>query len=140
LHQHQLIHRDIKPGNIIYVNGQPKFADIGLVTDIASEGKEVSFLGTQGYIPPEGPGSPGADVYALGKVLYEAAMGRDREFFPEVPTAVYEEAEDSLLRQMQAVIFRACAESPTERYRTAGELHAALQVLARAHGQKSTQT
>ncbi len=126
LHQSRLIHRDIKPGNIIYVNGQPKFADIGLVTDIAGEGKDVSFLGTQGYIPPEGPGSPGADVYALGKVLYEAAMGRDREFFPEVPTAVYEEADDSLLRRLQAVIFKACEDDVNVRFQTAAELHAAL--------------
>lgn len=130
LHQHRLIHRDIKPGNIIYVNGQPKFADIGLVTDIAGEGQPVSLLGTQGYIPPEGPGTPGADVYALGKVLYEAAMGRDREFFPEVPTAVYEEPEDSVLRRLQAVIFRACEARAEERYRTAGDLQAALRELA----------
>jgi serine/threonine protein kinase len=140
LHQSRLIHRDIKPGNIIFVNAQPKFADIGLVTDIAGEGKDVSFLGTQGYIPPEGPGSPGADVYALGKVLYESAMGRDREFFPEVPTAVYEEPEDSVLRQLQEVIFKACEASAHERYQTAAELHAALLEIEKRHSQRATRT
>jgi CHASE2 domain-containing sensor protein len=127
LHQHRLIHRDIKPGNIIYVDNQPKFADIGLVTDVAGEGRDVSFLGTQGYIPPEGPGSPSADVYALGKVLYEAAMGRDRELFPELPTAVYEAADDSLLRRLQKVIYKACESEVSERYASAAALHAALQ-------------
>lgn len=126
LHQNQLIHRDIKPGNIIYVNGAPKFADIGLVTDIRSAGKDVSFLGTEGYIAPEGPGTPSADVYALGKVLYEAAMGRDRRLYPEVPTALFEEPSESVLRQLNDVINRACEMSPHDRYQTAAALHADL--------------
>ena len=126
LHQNQLIHRDIKPGNIIYVNAAPKFADIGLVTDIRSAGKDVSFLGTEGYIAPEGPGSASADVYALGKVLYEAAMGRDRRLYPEVPTALFEEPGESVIRQLNDVINRACEMSPHDRYQTAAALHADL--------------
>lgn len=126
LHQNQLIHRDIKPGNIIYVNGAPKFADIGLVTDIRSAGKDVSFLGTEGYIAPEGPGSASADVYALGKVLYEAAMGRDRRLYPEVPTALFEEPTESVIRQLHDVINRACEMSSHDRYKTAAALRADL--------------
>ena len=126
LHRQQLIHRDIKPANIIYVNGAPKFADIGLVTDIRADGQEVSWLGTEGYIPPEGPGTIAADVYALGKVLYEAAMGRDRRLFPEVPTAILEQPNDALVRQLNAVICKACETNPADRYRSAMELHADL--------------
>ncbi len=126
LHQSQLIHRDIKPANIIYVNGAPKFADIGLVTDIRSPDKDVSFLGTEGYIAPEGPGTASADVYALGKVLYEAAMGRDRRMFPEVPTSVLEQSSDTLIRQLNEIINRACEMAANERYQTAAELRAAL--------------
>ncbi len=132
LHQNQLIHRDIKPGNIIYVNSAPKFADIGLVTDIRSAGKDVSFLGTEGYIAPEGPGSPSADVYALGKVLYEAAMGRDRRLYPEVPTALFEEPSESVIRQLHDVINRACEMSPHDRYQTAAALHADLLKIQQA--------
>ena len=39
-------------------------------------------------MPPEGPGSPAADVYSLGKVLYEIAMGKDRLDFPELSTGL----------------------------------------------------
>ncbi|PYI86314.1 MAG: hypothetical protein DME26_09290 [Verrucomicrobia bacterium] len=81
LHKHKLIHRDIKPSNIIFVNGRPKLADIGLVTDT---GDACSIVGTEGYLAPEGPGTPQADLYSLGKVLYEISTGRDRRHFPDL--------------------------------------------------------
>ena len=84
LHAHRLAHRDIKPANIIFVDGVPKLADIGLV---AASGQR-SFVGTEGYVPPEGPGTPQADIYSLGKVLYEISMGKDRLDFPEVSTSL----------------------------------------------------
>ena len=53
LHARGLTHRDIKPSNIIFIEGVPKLADIGLV---AASGQQ-SFVGTEGYVPPEGPGT-----------------------------------------------------------------------------------
>jgi serine/threonine protein kinase len=82
LHGHGLIHRDIKPSNVIFVNGVPKLADIGLV---AQKDSTVSFVGTRGYFPPEGPGSAQADLYSLGKVLYEISTGLDRRRCAELP-------------------------------------------------------
>src|SRR5882724_2003668 len=84
LHCQGLVHRDIKPANIIFVGGVPKIADIGLV---AASGQD-SYVGTEGYVPPEGPGTPQADIYSLGKVLYELAMGKDRMDFPAVNSEI----------------------------------------------------
>ena len=72
LHQGGLIHRDIKPANVIFVAERPKLADIGLVTHLAGSRERVSQVGTEGYLPPEGAGTAGADVFALGRVLQEA--------------------------------------------------------------------
>jgi serine/threonine protein kinase len=77
---------------------------------------------------PEGPGTAGADIYALGKVLYETAMGRDRRLFPEVPTAILEQPGDALARLNQ-IICKACETDPVDRYRSAMELHADLLTL-----------
>ena len=81
LHAEELTHRDVKPSNIVFVNGRAKLADVGSV----AQSNNRSFAGTQGYVPPEGPGAPRADVYALAKVLYEMSTGKDRLDFPELP-------------------------------------------------------
>src|SRR5213594_321057 len=73
LHRHGLIDRDIKPPNIIFVQGIPKLADIGLVTTFDDT---CSFVGREGFIAPEGPTSPRADLFSLGKVLYEISTGK----------------------------------------------------------------
>jgi serine/threonine protein kinase/Flp pilus assembly protein TadD len=85
LHRHGLVHRDIKPSNIIFIGGTPRLADIGLVTDLDAT---RTYVGTEGFMAPEGPGTPQADIYSLGKVLYEMATGKDRHEFPDLPTAL----------------------------------------------------
>jgi len=129
LHQQQLIHRDIKPSNIIFVKGAPKFADIGLVTEVRSESGDVTYLGTKGYIAPEGPGTPGADVFSLGRVLYEAGYGMEPSRFPDLPTTMVENLEETGLFQLNNIVLKACETDPRRRYRTAAELQAALAVL-----------
>lgn len=129
LHQQRLIHRDIKPSNVLFVHGQAKFADVGLVTQIETRRSDATYIGTEGYISPEGPGTPGADVYSLGKVLYEAAMGLDRMRFPDLPTAVVEEADPALMR-LNEIILKSCEFNPRDRFKSAQELHDALKPLA----------
>ena len=130
LHSHSLTHRDIKPANIIFVDGRPKLADIGLVASVGQR----SFVGTEGYVPPEGPGSPAADVYSLGKVLYEIAMGKDRMDFPELSTTLEAHPEKARLLALNPVLLKACAANPAGRYRSARELHADLAALERGRG------
>ncbi len=121
LHGQGLIHRDIKPANIIFVNGRPKLADIGLVTEIGRQRHAVSKVGTDGYLPPEGPGTAAGDVFALGKVL-EEMLG---------PRAAGDgtTAEDAAREKLRAVIAQACAENPAARCANAGALRAALHAI-----------
>ena len=123
LHQHGLFHRDIKPSNIIFVGGAPKLADIGLVTD-ASEGR--SCVGTDGFRAPEGSGSTRADIYALGKVLYEISTGRDRNEYPALPEFTGSQAETRDMVLLNKIILKACRTRPWQRYQTAEEMMLAL--------------
>jgi eukaryotic-like serine/threonine-protein kinase len=123
LHRHDLLHRDIKPSNIIFVNGFPKLADIGLVSKISEPGSQI---GTLGFIPPEGAGTARADVYSLGKVLYEISTGRDRNDYPELPEALTDTAEDRDLVNFNKIVLNACRADAGRRYQSAEELLTAV--------------
>ena len=126
LHGHGLIHRDIKPSNVVFVDGVPKLADVGLVTDA---GATISYVGTEGFLPPEGPGTPQADLYSLGKVLYEMATGRDRLDFPELPTLGGQGPARAELLELNLVLLKACQNDPRRRYESARQLLEDLQLL-----------
>jgi serine/threonine protein kinase len=126
LHQHGLIHRDIKPANIIFVKDVPKLADIGLVTEADVT---VSYVGTGGFIPPEGPGSPPADVYGLGKVLYEISTGKDRLEYPELPANFGDLPDRGKLLEFNSIVTKACEADARKRYASASELHTDLMLL-----------
>jgi tetratricopeptide (TPR) repeat protein len=126
LHQHGLVHRDVKPSNVIFVNGRPKLADIGLVTDVSDQ---CSIVGTEGYLPPEGPGTPQADIFALGKVLYEAATGLDRREFPKLPEEMRVWSDAKSVFELNEIVLAACASVPHSRYSSVETLLADLQRL-----------
>jgi hypothetical protein len=126
LHMRGLVHRDIKPSNIIIVGGQPKLADIGLV---ASTTDARTFVGTEGYVPPEGPGKPSADVFALGKVIYELSTGLTREDFPRLPVELRELPDREGIVEINEIVLRACDTTESKRYTDASAMLEDLMAL-----------
>jgi serine/threonine protein kinase len=129
-----MTHRDIKPQNIIFVNGQPKLADLGLITGLRAPGHQGTLVGTPGFMPPspERPGTVAADIYSLGMVLYVVCTGRAAALFPEVATTLVSTEEPPEFLPLNSVILKACAPLPEERYASAAEMRVALAALPAA--------
>lgn len=119
LHARGLVHRDIKPSNVIIVGGAPKLADIGLVTEVSAA---LTFVGTEGFVPPEGPGAPSADVFALGKLLYELLTGLDRHDYPRLPSELHTWPDRKEALELNEVLIRACEPHPDQRHVDANAL------------------
>jgi WD40 repeat protein len=126
LHRNGLVHRDIKPSNVVFVHGVPKLADIGLVSKIDDS---RSFVGTEGFVPPEGPGNIQADLFSLGKVLYEISTGRDRKEFPKLPDDLDELSDERALLELNEVMLKACDPDLSRRYSSAEAMHDDLLLL-----------
>ena len=89
LHRRRLLHRDLKPDNILWVDGSAILGDIGLVTDTTN----VSLAGTPGFLPPEVLAGireyhQTDDYYSLGKVIYCALTGMPVEKYPAYPASL----------------------------------------------------
>lgn len=142
-HQAGIVHRDVKPQNVIVDAGErAKVTDFGIAR-AAGDGQITetgAVIGTALYLSPEqavgSPATPASDLYSVGVVMYEMATGRPpftgdnavalgvlhvsqaprppRELVPDLPPA------------LEAVILKALAKAPADRYGSAAELLAAL--------------
>lgn len=113
LHERRLIHRDIKPPNIIFVGGNAKLADVGLVSTI---GEASTYVGSETYVPPEGPGSPLGDLFAVGKMLYEMVTGLSSFQFPEVNDDFVSFPDLSVRKRLCQIAAKACENDSKKRF------------------------
>jgi serine/threonine-protein kinase len=152
-HQHGVVHRDVKPGNILLGDDERvKVADFGIAKAAVPRGgtgrpfpsldltQSGTILGTAKYLSPEqvnGEAVDGrADIYGLGVVLYEMLCGRP-PFAGETDVAVAlqhasatprspRQVRSGIPRPLEAVVLRALAKSPRDRYATAADMQSAL--------------
>ena len=115
LHELDLIHRDIKPTNIIFVNRNPKLADIGILTGEEGWSKHI---GTPNYMPPDRAKDKTADIFAAGTVLKEMIEGRANA---SANAGAYESSKWDPDR-LRAVIARARAAKTSDRYPSASAM------------------
>ena len=145
-HKNNVIHRDIKPDNILITNNNMvKVTDFGIatVTDSQTITKDNKVTGSVHYFSPEQaqgrPVDSRSDLYSLGIVMYEMITGRV-PFNAESPISVAmmhiqeaiippKEINSDITDNMNQVILKAVEKDPVNRYQTAGEFSQALIVL-----------
>jgi eukaryotic-like serine/threonine-protein kinase len=146
-HRNGIVHRDIKPHNIIVgSDGRLKVTDFGIARSGASQMTEAgSIVGTAQYLSPEqargAPVDPRSDLYSLGIVLYEMLTGhvpftgdtpveiamKHLSQVPEPPS----ELRPDVPHDLDAIVMRALAKDPDQRYESAEEMDADLARVAR---------
>jgi serine/threonine-protein kinase len=128
-HAHGVIHRDVKPSNLLVTHdGTVKVSDFGISKSVSSDAltEPGGVIGTPGYLAPEQaaglPTDARTDVYALGVVLAELVAG-------ERDVTVDAGANET---ELERVITRARAYEPAARYQRAGDLRDALRAVRRS--------
>ena len=146
-HRHGVVHRDVKPENILLSDGHARLADFGIAKALEPDGGSLTetgmALGTPAYMSPEQASGQKqidgrADVYALGCVLYEMIAG-EPPFTGPTAQAVISRALTEHPRPLatvrppavafQGVVSRAMAMAPADRFATAGEMARAIDEL-----------
>ncbi len=142
-HDHSVIHRDIKPDNILFLAGSALVADFGIARAFSAASLEPlthtdMFVGTLQYMSPEQAGGKAearSDLYSLGCALYEMLVGAP-PFTGPPETLIARHALDpppsirsvrpAVPEAVEGIVFRALAKAPADRFATAGQFAEAL--------------
>lgn len=138
-HLNRLVHRDIKPGNILIdENGKAYVLDFGLALREENIGQGPKFAGTPQYMSPEQARGEGhrvdgrSDIFSLGVVFYEMLVG-NRPFLGKSSTELFDQvtrleprpprqSNDQIPRELERICLKAMAKRASERYSTATDL------------------
>jgi eukaryotic-like serine/threonine-protein kinase len=129
VHAHGIVHRDIKPENILMDGDAPKIADFGLARSLKMRAVSNSWdvKGTWFYMAPEQfsdfrKAGFEADIYALGKILFEAVTGKLESGHIPFKSAALEAPQTRLLNSLNAIIKKATEEDKARRYQRIQDL------------------
>jgi eukaryotic-like serine/threonine-protein kinase len=145
-HRAAIVHRDVKPSNIMIDRGLAdrevaKLLDFGISADLGAGGHSVDLtatgvvLGTSGYVAPEQavglPAHPAFDVYALGVVLFEAITGRAMppDGLGPIRLPRLGELRKGVPAELEALVERCMSRDPSQRPASAAEVAAVLDVV-----------
>ena len=151
-HRHNVVHRDVKPENILLHEGAAMVADFGIGKALSSNGASITqtglTVGTPAYMSPEQSAGEldadgRSDLYSLGCVLYEMLAGEPpftgvsaqaiiaKRFVSPIPKV---RTTRDVPEAVDAVVTRALARTPVDRFPTAAEFAEALRLISRDAG------
>ena len=149
-HKQGLVHRDVKPGNILVgTDGKPYVVDFGLALREENIGRGPKYAGTPAYMSPEQARGEGhrvdgrSDIYSLGAVFYELLTGR-RTFSGETKTDILEQIasqepkpprqiDDVIPKELERICLKALSKRASDRYTTALDMAEDLTVFLAEH-------
>lgn len=124
IHERDVVHRDLNPGNILFIGGEPVISDFGLTRDLSSDSATMTQMmaGTHGYMAPEQLDDPHAatpqmDVFAAGIVLHQLLSG-------ERPQAGV--VSPRIQGELRNIVYKATSRTPGNRFAKADEFAGAL--------------
>lgn len=150
-HSHGVLHRDLKPGNILFdEQGRAYLSDFGIAKQLAAPSydhqltKSATLLGTPNYLPPEWAAgtarrpTTAGDVYGLGTILYQLLTGSPPHQAAQLTTLLRQIADDSpapprglnpqIPRDLEIICLKSIAKDPSDRYASAAALAADLRL------------